>query len=159
MSGCGHFLDLGRCPTFRKVDQGEHWAEIAEWRILTPTQTSGAAAATALFAPRSKRGISGTMSITTLHLWRQSHEIVAILSSVRSCTGCIAIDELCRLSLPKTRSARSDGVALQGSHIARSGACRARPSPEKREFAPHYNSARISKEFAEGALRWTQSND
>ncbi len=63
------------------------------------------------------------------------------------------------LSLPKTRSACIDGVALQGSgarqcfHIARSGACRARPSPAKHEFAPHYNSGRISKEFAEGALR------
>jgi hypothetical protein len=64
-----------------------------------------------------------------------------------------------QVSLPKTRSARIDGVTLQGSgarqcfHIARSGACRARPSPAKHEFAPHYNSGRISKEFAEGALR------
>src|SRR5215469_3567160 len=46
------------------------------------------------------------------------------------------------LSLPKTRSARIDGVALQGSdaqqcsRTARSGACGARPSPAKREFAP-----------------------
>src|SRR5262245_39224501 len=40
-------------------------------RILTPTQTSGAAAATALFAPRRKRGISGTMELQSQCLSRR----------------------------------------------------------------------------------------
>src|SRR5438046_10702717 len=63
-----------------------------------------------------------------------------------------------KVSLPKTRFVRIDGVVRQGpdtrqcARTVRRAVCRARPYRAKRGSEPHCNRSRISRGFAEGAL-------